>query len=148
MDATFLTAMSGVLGTLVGGTVTFATTWISQRTLGRRELLREEIKQREALYSEYIVECARLLMDSLSHGLDQPETLVPAYSLINRIRLCASKPVLAEAEGLARYITNQYFSRNMTLDEMRRVAESEEADALRPFGEACRAELQSLRARF
>lgn len=148
MDTAVLTAMSGVLGTLVGGTVTFATTWVSQRTLGKRELLREEIKQREALYSEFIVECARLLMDSLAHGLEKPETLVPAYSLINRIRLCGSKPVLVEAENLARYITNQYFSRNMTLDEMRRVTESDEADALRPFGEACRAELQSLRARF
>lgn len=148
MDTTLITAMSGVLGSLVGGTVTFATTWVNQRTVGRRELLREEIKQREALYSEFIVECARLLMDSLAHGLDKPETLVPAYSLINRVRLCASKPVLVEAENLARHITNQYFSRNMTLEEMRRVAESEKADALRPFGEACRAELQSLRARF
>jgi hypothetical protein len=36
----------------------------------------------------------------------------------------------------------------MTLDEMRRIADSEEADALKPFGEACRAELHSLRARF
>jgi hypothetical protein len=148
MDTTLITAMSGVLGSLVGGTVTFATTWVNQRTVGRRELLREEIKQREALYSEFIVECARLLMDSLAHGLDRPETLVPAYSLINRIRLCASKPVLVEAENLARYITNQYFSNNMTLDEMRRIADSEEADALKPFGEACRAELQSLRAKF
>ena len=148
MDVTLITAMSGVLGSLVGGTVTFATTWVNQKTVGRRELLREEIKQREALYSEFIVECARLLMDSLAHGLDQPETLVPAYSLINRIRLCASKPVLIEAENLARHITNQYFSHNMTLDEMRRIANSEEADALKPFGEACRAELQSLRARF
>jgi hypothetical protein len=148
MDTTLITAMSGVLGSLVGGTVTFATTWVNQKTVGRRELLREEIKQREALYSEFIVECARLLMDSLAHGLDKPETLVPAYSLINRIRLCASKPVLVEAENLARYITNQYFSHNMTLDEMRRIADSEEADALKPFGEACRAELQSLRAKF
>jgi hypothetical protein len=148
MNTAVLTAMSGVLGTLVGGTVTFATTWVSQRTLGRRELLREEIKQRESLYSEFIVECARLLMDALSHGLEKPETLVPAYSLINRIRLCASKPVLVEAENLARRITDQYFSPNMTLEEMRRIANSEEADALRPFGEACRAELQTLRARF
>jgi hypothetical protein len=148
MDTALITAMSGVLGSLVGGTVTFATTWVSQKTLGKRELLREEIKQREALYSEFIVECARLLMDSLAHDLDKPESLVPAYSLINRIRLCASKPVLAEAEKLARRITSQYFSHNMTLEDMRRVAESEEADALRPFGEACRAELQSLRARY
>ena len=148
MRTEVLTALSGVMGTLVGGTVTFATTWVSQRTLSKREILREEIKQREALYAEFIVECARLLIDSLAHGLDRPETLVPAYSLINRIRLYGSRPVLEQAESLLKHITNQYFSANMTVDEMRRIAESGEADVLRPFGEACRAELKSLRASF
>lgn len=147
MNTTLITAMSGVLGSLVGGTVTFATTWVSQRTVSRREIVREELKMRQALYGDFIVECARLLMDSLTHTLDKPETLLPAYALINRIRLCASRPVLAEAENLARRITHQYFLSNVTIDDVRRVAESEEADALRPFGEACRAELQSLQAR-
>lgn len=147
MEVALITAMSGVMGSLVGGAATFATTWVNQRTTSRREIVREEIKRREALYGEFIVECARLLVDALTHSLEKPETLLPAYALVNRIRLCASKPVLAEAENLAKLITNQYFASNKTLDEMRRVAESEEADALRPFGEACRLELQALRGR-
>jgi hypothetical protein len=42
-------------------------------------------------------------------------------------------------------ITEQYFSRNLTVDELRRIARSTEADPLRPFGEACRTELSSMR---
>ena len=145
MDPALIPALSAVLGSLVGGTVTFATTWVNQNTASKREIVREELKRRETLYGEFIVECARLLMDSLTHSLDKPETLLPAYALINRIRLCASKPVLLEAENLARRITNQYFASNVTIDEMRRVAESEEADPLKPFGEACRLELHALR---
>lgn len=147
MEIALITAMSGVMGSLVGGAATFATTWVNQRTLSKREIVREELKRREALYSEFIVECARLLVDSLTHTLDKPETLLPVYALINRIRLCATKPVLLEAENLARLITHQYFASNKTIQEVRRVAESEEADAIRPFGEACRHELQALRGR-
>jgi hypothetical protein len=62
-------------------------------------------------------------MDSLTHSLDKPETLLPAYALINRIRLCASKAVLTEAENLARRITHQYFATNVTIDEVRRATE-------------------------
>jgi hypothetical protein len=41
MDSTLVSAMSGVLGSLVGGSASVATTWIAQKTLNTRELLRE-----------------------------------------------------------------------------------------------------------
>jgi hypothetical protein len=44
-------------------------------------------------------------------------------------------------------ITDQYFSRNLTLQEMRQLAHSAGADPLKGFGEACRAELRSIRGR-
>jgi hypothetical protein len=129
----------------VSGAVVIA--WITQRTLNRRLLLREEILSRETLYGEFISESARLLLDAFQHTLEKPETLLPAYALINRIRLCASKDVLIAAEGLLGRITDQYFSENLSLPELRELRRSSEADPLRNFGEACRAELKSIRAR-
>lgn len=142
-----LTAMAGVLGSLVGGSASVATTWVAQKTLSKRELMRDELRKREALYGEFIGECARLLMDALGHTLERPETLLPAYALINRIRLCASPPVLAEAERLLRRITEQYFSSNLTVEELREIARSEDPDPLKDFGEACRVEMKSIRGR-
>jgi hypothetical protein len=55
-----------------------ATAWITRKTLSKRELLREEMRKREALY---------------------------VYALINRIRLSSSQAVLVEAEHLLRRIT-------------------------------------------
>ena len=147
MDTTIVTAMSGVLGSLVGSSATVATAWVTQKTLSRRELLRMEIRKRETLYGEFISECAKLLVDAFTHTLEQPEKLLPIYALINRIRLCASQPVLAEAEHVLRHITKQYFLRNLTVEELRQLAGSEEADPLKAFGEACRAELKSVRTR-
>jgi len=146
MDATLITAMAGVLGSLVGGSASVATTWMAQRTMSKRELAREELRKREALYGEFIGECAKLVMDAFTHKLEKPETLLPLFALINRIRLCASPRVLAEAERLLRRITDQYFANNLTVEELRELAHTEHADPLSAFGDACRAELTSLRA--
>ena len=147
MDNTMVTAMAGVLGSLVGGSATVATTWLTHRTQTRREFIRLEMRKREMLYGEFIGVCAKLLIDAFTHTLDKPETLLPLYALTNRIRLAASPPVLVEAERLLTRITDQYFSRNLTLEEMHALARSEGADPLKCFGEACRAELKAMRAR-
>lgn len=147
MDTMTLSALSGVLGSLVGGSATIATGWITQNRLNKRVLIRGELRKRELLYGEFIGECARLLVDAFMHTLDKPETLLPAYALINRIRLSGSSAVLAEAENLLRRITQQYFSSNLTVDEMRQLALSQDSDPLKAFGEACRVELKSMHAR-
>jgi hypothetical protein len=139
--------MSGVLGSLVGGSATVATAWVTQKTVNRRELIQTEIRKRETLYGEFIGDCAKLLVDAFTHTLEQPEKLLPIYAQINRIRLCASQPVLIEAEHVLRRITEQYFLRNLTIEELTRLARSEDADPLKEFGEACRAEIKSMRMR-
>jgi len=147
MDTTIMTAMSGVLGSLVGSSAAVATAWVTQKTLSRRKLIRMEIRKREALYGEFIGECAKFLMDAFTHSLEKPEKLLPIYSLINCIRLSASQPVLAEAEHLLKRITEQYFLRNLTVEELGQLARSKEMDPLKAFGEACRAELKLVRRR-
>jgi hypothetical protein len=146
MDATIVTAMAGVLGSLVGGSATAATAWITQRTLAKRDMFRSELDKREGLYGEFIGECSKLLIHALTHSLEDPDQLMPAYALANRIRLSASDAVLKEAEHIIKWITEQYFSRNIAIGEIRELVQSEEADPLRPFAEACRVELKSLRA--
>jgi hypothetical protein len=147
MDTSTISVISGLVGTLVGGSVTIATAWVTQRTFNKRELIRVEMSKRETLYGEFISECSKLLVDALTHTLEKPETLLPAYALLNRIRLCASEAVLSEGERLLRRITDQYFSNNLTLDNVRSIVRSDDADPLLAFGEACRAELRSMRAR-
>ncbi len=147
MDATVVSALAAVFGSLVGGSATVATTWITQRTQSKRELIRAEISKRETLYGEFICECSRLFVDSLVHTLDKSEAMLPLYALLNRIRVSASNTVLAEAEQVLIRITEQYFSPNLSVEEMRALIHSgSDADPLKPFGEACRVELKSMRA--
>ena len=145
MDAPLISVAAGLLGSIIGGSATIGTSWVAQKTLNRRELLRDEIRKRETLYGEFIAECAKLLMDAFLHTLETPDTVLPVYALINRIRLVASPAVLKQAEGLVTRITDQYFLRNLTVDELHEMTRSSEADPLRAFGETCRAELESMR---
>ena len=147
MDTAALSAMSGVLGSFVGGSLTAATAWISHKSATRRELIREETHKREVLYGEFIAECAKLLLDAYSGSLETPQTLLPAYALVNRIRLIASRDVLRETESLVRHITEQYFDRNKSIEELRSMVHSGYSDPMQPFGEAARKELHSMLAR-
>jgi hypothetical protein len=145
MDTTIVSAMAAVLGSLVGGSATVATTWITQRTLNRRELLAAETGKRESLYGEFINECSARALDSFENTLDKSERLLSIYALLNRIRICASSAVLHEAEQALTSITEQYFSPNLSLEQLQAlVRNGAKADPLRGFAEACRAELRSL----
>jgi hypothetical protein len=146
MEVTTLTALAGVLGSVTGASATVATAWITQRTRNKRELLEVEISKREALYGEFISESVRLLADAFIHSLDQPDALLPLYALVNRIRLRATPRVLGEAEIVVARITEQYFSENLTVAQVRDLTRSKRADPMMAFGEACRAEFKSMLA--
>jgi hypothetical protein len=149
MDTTILSGMAGVLGSLVGGSATVATAWITQRTLNRRELLAAESSKRENIYGQFINECSARAVDSFANTLDKSERLLSIYALLNRIRICASEPVLHEAERALASITEQYFSPNLSLEQVRAlVRDGAKADPLRGFAEACRVELRSMHTTF
>jgi type VI protein secretion system component VasK len=148
MDPAIVSAMAAVLGSLAGGSATVAAGWVTQRTQGRRELIQADIRDREQLYSAFIGECSRVLIDALYHTFEEPQKLGKAYELLNRIRLLASDAVLAEAERVVRRMTEQYFEPNLSPQEIRALVKAEGSDPLRPFGEACRAELKAMRTQF
>ena len=145
MDTSVVSAIAAVFGSLVGGSATIGTAWLTQRTSISRELASQELRNGEAVYGEFISECSRLAIDALAHGIEQPEKMWSAYALLNRIRLSAPKAVLAEAESVLRRIAAQYFSPNVSLDEFRAIALSQEGEPLEAFGRACRTELKGLR---
>ena len=61
MDPSLFSGLSAVLGSLVGGGASIATAWVTQKAQSRRELAHAEYRKREVLYTQFIVECARLV---------------------------------------------------------------------------------------
>lgn len=128
--------MVGALGSVVG-------TWIIQRHQDLRDLVAKKIVRREALYSDFIAESARLIVDALEHNVSDPQKLIPVYALLSRIRLSSSSRVLETAEEVVKTILTSYPQPNLTPEQIESRALSAE-DPLRQFSNTCRIELESL----
>jgi hypothetical protein len=150
MDPAVVSAASALVGSVVGLSASVATGWVTQRTMMRRQAIEKQIVKREALYGEFISECSKLAVDSLDHSLDTPDKILSVYALENRIRLCASAPVVAAAAQAIQWIGEQYMKENLAPGELRNLVlttfkDSESRnDPLKPFSEACRRELAAL----
>jgi len=106
-------------------------------------LLGKQIARREALYSDFIGESARLLVDAMQHNSGDLQKLIPVYALASRIRLSSSEPVLREAELVIRTIVSTYPKTNLTAEQIEAQAVNGD-DPLRAFSDTCRIELDSL----
>src|SRR5579863_4703647 len=139
-------ALAAIVGSMTGAMGSSLSTWITQRHADRRDLLARRIFHREQLYSDFITECTRILVDALENSFKNPDKLISAYALLSRVRLSASREVLANAEGLVREIVKVYSEPNLTPEEIRARAVNG-SDPLKRFSELCRAELDSMRGR-
>ncbi len=147
MDSAMITAMAAIGGSMVGAMGTFVGSWITQRFHDRRDLLANQIARRETLYSDFISESARLLVDSLENNVVDPKNLIPAYSLLSRIRLGSSPRVLAAAEYVMKDIMETYPKPNLTAEQIRSGTLRDETP-LKTFSEICRSELESAQRQF
>jgi hypothetical protein len=142
-DVTMNPAIAALFGSLVGALGSSASTWITQRHADQRDLLAKRIFHRVQLYSEFITESTRVLVDALENNFKDPNKLIAAYALLNRIRLTASKEVFASAESVVREIVKDYSEPNLTPEQIRSKA-LQGNDPLKQFSETCRAELDSM----
>src|SRR3984957_18974213 len=102
MNSAMITALAAIAGSLVGALGSAVATWITARHQDRRDLLGKQIERREALYSDFIGESARLLVDAMQYNVSDLQKLIPVYALLSRIRLSSSEPVLQTAENVIR----------------------------------------------
>jgi len=144
--------MAAIMGALVGGLASLASTWVSERTRHRRDLIQREITKRETSYSDFIDHASKLYVVSATHNLDYDDEAsleselqgaVSLYGIASRIRLFASDRVIQEAEAVLDLILNQFGAENISVEQLRK-KELNERDPLKAFSVSCRRELKAL----
>src|SRR3984885_16212844 len=108
MDNAYVSAISALAGSAIGGLATFATTWLSHHAQTQAQRLAQAMARQEHLFGEFIDEAARSLTDALTHELDDPVKLVRLYALVGKLRLFASANVVSQAEEVMRNIVEIY----------------------------------------
>ncbi|HEU4714936.1 MAG TPA: hypothetical protein VFS76_25470 [Pyrinomonadaceae bacterium] len=151
MDGGISNGVAAIMGALVGGLASLASTWVSERTRHRRDLLQREITKRETTYSDFIDHASKLYVTSATHNLNDTdanleaelEGAVSLYGIASRIRLFASDRVIKEAEAVLDLILMQFGAENISVDELRE-KKLNERDPLKAFSISCRRELHEL----
>jgi len=145
MDSSIVTALAALLGSLIGGFTSFATTWLSQRQSAKAQWLRDEVSKREALYNDFIDESAQRMADAVENNINDRAQIVRFYALFSRIRLVGSTEVAEQAEKVMDFCIKQYNAPNVTLRDIFAPDAPDGGDPLVGFGAACRAELDSMK---
>ena len=151
MDGGLSNGLAAIMGALVGGLASLASTWVSERSRHKRDLLQREITKRETTYSDFINNASKLYVASATHNLNDDdanleselEGAVSLYGIASRIRLFASDRVIKEAEAVLDLILIQFGAENISVQELR-AKKLNERDPLKAFSVSCRRELNDL----
>ena len=149
MNSGLISALAAIMGTLVGGLASLASTWVGERSRHRRDLFQRDIARRETAYSEFIDQASKLYVASATHHIDDDDAdvagMVTVYAVASRIRLIASDQVIAEAEKVIDRIFMQFGADNISAEQLRKSAVETRDDPLIAFSIVCRHELQDIK---
>ena len=145
MDVAYLSALSAIAGSLVGGLTSGFTTWLSQRSQARAGQLGREMSRRDDLYKDFIAAASKAYGNALVSNEPQVQELVILYAMISRMRVMSLPRTIACAEKVMRVTTDTYFAPNKTIHELHdELTKSATAiDPLKDFSEAARDELRA-----
>ena len=144
MDVAYISALSALAGSAVGGFTSTVTTWLTQRAQARAGQLAHEIALREGLYRDFITAASKTYGDALVSSDPKLPELVSLYSMISQMRVVSESRTVACADKLMLTIINTYFSPNYSVRELGDLIKGGAAgiDPLKEFSEAAREEVR------
>ena len=147
IDPPFLSAISALVGALMGGSASLIAAIYTQRRQDRLQRIARETTKRETVYADFIMTASKLLLQAyVNEGprLDVDEQHL--IGLANRMRLFAPQSVIEQAEAVIKEIVELSLKpgmdvRKLTLEE---VAKRRHSDPLLPFSLASRSDLDNI----
>jgi hypothetical protein len=145
MNLAYLSTVSALAGTIIGGVTTFATSWLTHTAQVKSARLAAERARREELYGKFAEELALLYSFVLGDEGLTYNKLVAIMGLRGRIILLATPHVVASADRAVNFIIDLHLGPRLTREEVRRKIEDRSLNAISEFARCCREELIALR---
>lgn len=143
MDAAYLSAISALAGSTIGGATSLMASWLTHRVQFSAQQRALDRSKREELYRNFIDEASRWYIDAFTHDKAELSNLVNLYALINKIRIISSPSVVECADRVGLVIIETYLGPNRAFPDIRELANADAVNPLREFSNACREELRS-----
>ena len=142
MDSGYITALAALGGAALGGLTSFATSWTTLHTQMKAQRSESSKSKRQKLYKAFIDDAARIYGDALIHDRLETTGLISLHSLVSRMRIVSSGPVIETAVNVVKVITETYSQPNKSPEEIEAMISNGSVDVLRIFSEACRNEFE------
>jgi hypothetical protein len=140
----YISALSALAGSVIGGLTSTLTTWMTQRTQARATHLALDITRRQDLYRDFIAAASKTYGDALVSSEPQLPNLVALYSMISRMRVLSETRIVLCADKVMGTIIDTYFSPNRSVRELRDLIKAGAGiDPLKEFSEAAREEVRA-----
>ena len=147
MDVAYVSALSALGGSVVGGLLSGSATWLSQRTQVMAARRDHDKARLEDLYREFVLAASKLYGDALTRNDPQVQEVVALYAMISRMRVLSSPRIVASADTVMRAALDTFFRPNKTVRELHELlqkGDGTELDLLRDFSDLVREELRTL----
>jgi hypothetical protein len=142
MQVGYISVISALAGSAIGGLTSATTTWLAQRAQYRAGQIAHQLEQREDLYRDFITAASKTYGMALLSNEPQLADLVDLYAMISRMRVLSAERTVESADEIMLSILDAYFSPNQTFEELRDLVRAGAGiDPLRKFSEAARDEL-------
>ena len=144
MNPAYLSALSALGGSVVGGLTAGITTWMSLRSAARAGRLAVELARRQDLFRDFIIAASKAYGHALVSQESQIQELIELHAMMSQMRILCSTDVVACAEKIMRLTIDTYFKPNKTIPELREMIKNETSiDPLKEFSALARNELET-----
>jgi hypothetical protein len=148
MDIAYISAISALAGSVVGGLTSGVTNWLNQRSQARAGQIAHDLARREDLYRDFIVAASKAYGEAIVSTEPQIQEIIALYAMISRMRVLSSPRTVACAEKIMITTIATYDAPNQTVRELHDLLESGAGiDPLKEFAEAAREEMRRLERR-
>jgi hypothetical protein len=142
MDPAYLSAISALAGSTIGGLTSLTASWLTQHVQFSAQQRALDLNRREDLYKDFIKEASKWYADAYEHDKAEISNLVNLYAMVSRMRVLSSPRVIENADRVVRVIIETYLAPNKTFRDVTEVLDNETMNPLRDFSNACRDELR------
>jgi hypothetical protein len=144
MDIAYLSTLSALAGSVVGGLTSGIATWLGQRTRSRESRFAREMARRDDLYKEFIAAASKAYGEAIVSNEPNVQELVALYAMIGRMRVQSSPQTVGCAEKIMRLTIDTHFAPGKTIRELHELVRSGSGiDLLKDFSEVAREELRA-----
>ena len=147
IDPALLSAMSALVGALIGGGASLTAAIYTQRYQDRLQRVVRETTKREQVYADFIMDASKLLLNAyvreeLTLSVDEQHLV----GLANRMRLFAPPTVIHEAEAVIKGLIEILLKPSIDLRKLaiEELSKSSNSDLLLSFSRACRADFDKV----